>query len=207
MIWLVVLFVLLIVGGVAIVLAGSLLVSRYNSFVQVQENVDKAWGNIEVVLKQRSDELPKLIDVAEHYLKQERDLLREVTRARTAVQAAEGPRAEAEADQELRGALGDLFAVAEDYPELRSSEQFQQLQKRISSLEERIADRREFYNESVTIFNTRTRQFPDFLFARAMGVDERELFQVDEADTQDVDVGARLNVGTEQPSASQDDQP
>lgn len=182
----------IVIGCVVASVSGSFLISRYNSFVQVHENVDRAWANIEVMLKQRRDELPKLIDTATHFLEKERDVLREITEARTAVQQAEGPRAEAEADQLLRNALSDLFAVAEDYPELQASEQFQQLQERISSLEERIADRREFYNESATRFNARIRQVPDFVFARALDLDPRELFQADERDLRDVRVGGRL---------------
>ena len=194
----------IIVGCVVAALSGSFLISRYNSFVQVHENVDKAWANIEVILKQRSDELPKLIDTATHFLEKERAVLQELTEARAAVQQAEGPHAEAEADQQLRGALGNLFAVAEDYPELQSSEQFQQLQARISSLEERIADRREFYNESATRFNARTRQVPDFVFARALDLDPRELFQADEGDLADVDVSDHLDESRSAKTPSQE---
>ena len=196
----------IVIGCVVALLSSSFLVSRYNSFVQVHEDVDKAWANIEVMLKQRSDELPKLIDTATHFLTKERAVLQELTEARAAVQQAEGPHAEAEADQQLRGALGHLFAVAEDYPELQSSEQFQQLQTRISSLEERIADRREFYNESATRFNARSRQIPDFVFARALDLDPRELFQADEDDLRDVDVDERLAEAADAapPSAGQD---
>lgn len=191
---------LLLVGVVVTVFVGSILVSRYNSLVRVQENVDQAWANIEVMLKQRADELPNLIDTAEHFLKQEREVLEEITRARTAVQDAQGPRGEAEADNILREALGDLFAVAEDYPELQSSEQFQQLQERIAVLEERIADRREFYNESTTIYNTRIRQIPEILIAQALSLESRELFDVPDEDLENVDVGARL--GTDDPESS-----
>lgn len=183
---------ILVVGGVVAALIGSFLISRYNSLVQVQENVDQAWANVEVMLKQRAEELPKLIDTTTHFLEQERGILNEITEARTAVQEAEGPRAEAEADQQLRGALSSLFAVAEDYPELRSSEQFQQLQKRISSLEGKIADRREFYNESATIYNARIRQIPDLLFALALKLEPRELFEAEEGEMENVDVGAEL---------------
>jgi LemA protein len=191
---------LLFVGVVVAAFVGSILVSRYNSLVRVQENVDQAWANIEVMLKQRADELPNLIDTAEYFLKQEREVLEEITRARTAVQDAQGPRGEAEADNILREALGDLFAVAEDYPELQSSEQFQQLQERIAGLEERIADRREFYNESTTIYNTRIRQIPEILIAQALSLESRELFDVPDEDLEDVDVGARL--GTDDPESS-----
>lgn len=191
-----------VVVGVVAALSGSFLISRYNSLVQVQENVDQAWANIEVTLKQRAEELPKLIDTATHFLKQEREILNEITEARTAVQDAEGPRAEAEADQQLRGALGSLFAVAEDYPELRSSEQFQQLQNRISDLEGQIADRRELYNESATIYNARIRQIPDLLFALALKLEPRELFEAEDGEMENVDVGAELAAAQSGPEAS-----
>lgn len=185
-------FIAVLVLLLVLAVSGSFLVSRYNSFVQVHENVDKAWANIEVMLKQRSEELPKLIDAAQHFLEEEKDVLHEITEARTAVQKASGPSQEADADQQLRGALGRLFAVAEDYPELQSSDQFLQLQERISSLEERIADRREFYNESATIFNARIRQIPDFLFAMLLDLSKRELFEPEPGALEDVEVGDRL---------------
>lgn len=121
--------------------------------------------------------------------------MEELTAARTAVQAAAGPRSEAEADDQLREALGHLFAVAEDYPELQSSDQFLQLQERVSSLEERIADRREFYNESATIFNARIRQVPDVLFRLLLDLEPRELFRSSEEQMEDVDMGRRLEAG------------
>lgn len=206
MTWFSVVVFVLVVLGVALVaaavLSGFLLVSRYNRLVQVQENVDQAWANVEVVLKQRSSELPKIIDVARSYLEHEQDVLREVTQARSAAQQAQGPRAEAEADQQVRGALANLFAVSEDYPELHSNEQFLQLRERVSSLEERIADRREFYNESTTIYNTRIRQIPDVFFARVLKLSEHELFEAEEGALRDVDVGARLRAPAGSPSSS-----
>lgn len=185
----------------ALAVGGSFLVSRYNSFVQVHENVDKAWANIEVILKQRREELPSLIEAAQHFLEEEKDVLEAMTAARTAVQEASGPREEADADQQLRGALARLFAVAEDYPELQSSNQFTQLQERISALEERIADRREFYNEAATIFNARIRQIPDVLFAQLLDLEARELFEAEGEELKDVDVGDRLNDRSSRTSA------
>ena len=180
---------------VAAAVAAAFLVSRYNSLVQVKENVDKAWANIEVLLQQRSEELPKLIDTATHYLAREREILREVTEARSAARAAVGPREEAGADQRLRAALGNLFAVAEDYPELRSSENFQQLQERISALEGRIADRREFYNESTTLYNARIQQIPDVVIAAVLKLEPRELFRPDDDAMGDVEMADRLSAG------------
>lgn len=171
---------------------GSRLISRYNSLVQVRENVDQTWSNIDVVLKQRNSELQKLIDTVSAFREHEKEILREITEARQESLQAASPKAQAEADAHIRQGLDRLFAVAEDYPELKSSENFQQLQERISELEERISDRRELYNEAVSIFNARIKQIPDVLFARALEYSEHEMFEA-EGLSEDVDVGAALS--------------
>jgi LemA protein len=189
----------LVVGGVV---AYSVMV--YNSLVRLRRNIEEAWSNIDVLLKQRSDELPKLIDTAQEYMEYERDVLQRITEARTAVQQAGGPEEAAQADENLRGALGELFAVAEDYPELRSNENFQQLQGRISSLEEQIADRREFYNESVNTYNIRTNQIPYNVFANMMGYQDKELFEASEEERADVDITAEFGQGSQGTQGSQE---
>lgn len=191
--------VFLIVFAVAVLLLwyfGAKLVSRYNSLVQVDENVSQAWSNIDVMLKQRNDELSKLIDTVSEFQEHEKEVLDDITQARKEAMQASGPREEAEADAQLRQSLGRLFAVAEDYPELKSSENFQQLQKRIADIEERIADRRELYNESVSIFNARIKQIPDIVFAQMLDYSEREMFEAEEEELEDVDVQAQLSGAT-----------
>jgi len=178
----------LIVGGIV-----AYAVMIYNGLVRLRRNIEKAWSNIDVLLKQRSDELPKLIDTAEQYMEYEREVLQEVTEARTEVQKAQGPEETGQAEDSLQSALGNLFAVAEDYPELKANENFEQLQNRISSLEEQIADRREFYNESVNTYNIRINQIPYNIFARLMGYTDKELFQVSEQDRADVDIASQFN--------------
>jgi Uncharacterized conserved protein len=191
----------LVVGGVV---AYSVMV--YNSLVRLRRNIEEAWSNIGVLLKQRSDELPKLIDTAQEYMEYERDVLQKITEARTAVQQAGSPEEAAQADENLRGALGELFAVAEDYPELRSSENFQQIQERISSLEEQIADRREFYNESVNTYNIRINQIPYNFFANMMGYQDKELFEASEEERADVDITAQFSQGSQGAQGSQESQ-
>lgn len=186
---------LIIFGALfAIVLGygGAALISRYNRLVQVDENVSQAWSNIDVMLQQRNDELTKLLDTVSVFQDHEEDILKDVTRAREESIQASGPKEEAEADAHVRQGLGRLFAVAEDYPELKSSENFQELQDRISDLEGRIADRRELYNESVAIFNARIKQIPDVLFADLLDYSEREMFEA-EGDLEDIDVEAALS--------------
>lgn len=171
--------------------SGSRLISRYNSLVQVNQNVEQAWSNIDVMLKQRNDELPKLIDTVSAFKEHEEEILAEITQARQESMQASGPKEQAKADAHVRRGLGRLFAVAEDYPELQSSENYQQLQDRIADLEERIADRRELYNESVSIFNARIKQIPDVLFASLLDFSEREMLEASEGDTADIDVEAQ----------------
>lgn len=166
-------------------------ISLYNSLVTIKHNVAKAWANIDVLLKQRHDELPKLVEVCKQYMGYEKETLERVMKARSAVAAAReqsdisalGP-----AESQLRLGLGNLFAVAEDYPELRANENFQHLQQRISGLENAIADRREFYNESVNINNIRIEQFPDVIVARLFRFVEKVLLEFSEQEKSDVDL-------------------
>lgn len=185
--------VLFIVAGfvalVTLVLLVAYTISIYNQLVSLRERVDQAKQNIDVLLKQRQDELTKLIDAASEFMEQEEQVLTKLTEAREAADRADTPQQQADADQQIREALMDFEARAEAYPELRSQENMMQFQKRISEIESQIADRREFYNEAVTQHNTRIAQFPYVIFARQFGFDERELFRATEEETQDVDVG------------------
>lgn len=163
----------------------------YNNLVTLKHNVDKAWSNIDVLLKQRHDELPKLVEVCKQYMKFEQETLEKVMLARSQVfRAGEAGDMGAlgSAESSLRLGLGNLFAVAENYPELKANETFKHLQSRITSLEDQIADRREFYNESVNVNNIRIEQFPDVIIARLMGFRFRELLQFSAEETADVNL-------------------
>lgn len=178
-------------GIVALAFIYSTLV--YNNLVRLKHNVSMAWSNIDVLLKQRHDELPKLVETCKQYMTYEQETLEKVMRARSAVQSARaggdvgalGP-----AETQLRSGLMNLFAVAEAYPELKANESFQHLQARITGLENAIADRREFYNDSVNINNIRVEQFPDMVVARLFRFGPRELLEFSEEETRDVDVKA-----------------
>ncbi len=168
----------------------------YNGLVAVRHNVAKAWANVDVVLKQRHDEIPKLIATCKEYRQFEQEILANVVRARTAVQDAREQRdiaALGAAEGNLRSSLGSLFAVAEAYPVLKTNDNFMQLQSRISELESTIADRRELYNESVNINNVRVQQFPASLIAKRLGFGEARLLQFEVAETTDVDLKALLS--------------
>jgi LemA protein len=163
-------------------------VGIYNGLVRVKHAVDKAWANIDVLLKQRHDELPKLIETVKGYMQHERDLLTRITEARSHMSRARSIEEKGQADAEVRGALDRLFAVAENYPQLKADQSFQMLQGRISELEDQIADRREFFNHSVNAQNVRIEQIPDVVVARLMGLGPRTLFEAREEERRDVKV-------------------
>lgn len=184
--------VLLLIALIAIGLVVQA-VSIYNGLVQVKHQVDQAWSNIDVLLKQRHDELPKLIDALKGYVSHERGLLESVTALRARAQAPGAGPERVAAEEALSQGVSRLLAVAEGYPQLRASEVFMNLQQRISALEEQISHRREFYNAAVNINNVRTEQFPDLLLAGSVGLVRRALFEAAAAERADVDIAARLN--------------
>ncbi|MCP4765133.1 MAG: LemA family protein [Gammaproteobacteria bacterium] len=166
-------------------------VSIYNHLVRLKHNVSKAWSNIDVLLKQRHDEIPKLVETCKQYMKFEQDTLEKVMQARSRVSEARQSQDVAGlglAEGALRMGLGQLFALSEDYPELRANENFQHLQGRISTIENTIADRREFYNESVNINNIGIETFPDLIVARLFGFGPRDLLEFGASDIADVSV-------------------
>jgi LemA protein len=185
-------------GIVTVIVLGVLLVvviyaiMIYNNLVQIKHNVSKAWANIDVLLKQRHDELPKLVETCKQYMKFEQETLARVMEQRSRVFAAREAQnipQLGQAEGALRATLGSLFALAEAYPDLKTNQTFQQLQTRISSLENAIADRREFYNESVNINNIRIEQFPDSIVAGMFRFGPAQLLEFAAAEKADVDVG------------------
>ena len=171
-------------------------VMLYNGLVNLKHNVAKAWANIDVLLKQRHDELPKLVETCKQYMKFEQETLGKVMKARSQVadaRASQNMGALGTAESSLRGMVSNLFAVAEAYPELKSNENFQHLQGRISGLENSIADRREFYNDSVNLNNVRIEQFPDVVVARMFNFQPADLLEFDAAELTDVNVKQLFN--------------
>ena len=169
------------------------IVGIYNELVSLRENIKVSWANIDVLLKQRHDELPKLIETCKRYMQFEQDTLEKVMRARASVnQASESGNVAAvgAAEQQLRSGMTRLFAVAENYPQLKSDETFKQLQARITALEESIADRRELYNDQVNLNNIRVNMFPDVLIAQRFGFLPSHLLEFASEEKSDVDVGA-----------------
>lgn len=167
------------------------MVMKYNSLVSVKHNVTKALSNIDVLLKQRHDEIPKLVATCKQYMQHEQITLEKVITARNQVAAASQAgdiTALGKAEGQLRSSLGQIFALSEAYPDLKANQQFGHLQTRISGLENDIADRREFYNETVTINNARIEQFPDVIIARIMNFQAFKTLNFDATELSDVNV-------------------
>jgi LemA protein len=171
------------IGGVLIYA-----VILYNGLVRLRNENDRAWANIDVLLKQRHDEIPNLVETVKGYMQHEQQTLLAVTQARADSMNASSVGQKAVAELKIASALHSLFAVAENYPQLKANENFLKLQTRITELEERIADRREFFNDDVNTYNTRIGQIPDVFVASFMDLKRRELFKVSEQDRSQVEV-------------------
>jgi LemA protein len=183
---------LVVILALALALA-AYLIGIYNGLVSLRENVKVAWANIDVLLKQRHDELPKLVETCKRYMQFEQETLEKVMRARASVSQAStsgNVAAVGAAEQQLRAGVGRLFAVAESYPQLKSDETFKQLQSRITALEESIADRRELYNDQVNLNNIRVKVFPDVVIAQRFGFVPAQLLEFTNEEKRDVEVGA-----------------
>ena len=170
---------------------GGYLIGIYNALVRVSAAGKLAWSNIDVLLVQRHDELPKLVEVCRQYMAYERDTLERVMKARTGVDAARSSgdvNSVGAAERELRTGLTGLYAVAERYPELKANEAFRLLQARISGLETAIADRREVYNEAVNANNVRIQAVPDVFVARFGNCPPAQLMQFQAPEKSDVDM-------------------
>src|SRR5229473_7957992 len=160
---------LLATAALALFLTGIAIygVILYNELVRLRNENDRAWANIDVLLKQRHDEIPNLVACVKGYMDHERQTLEAVTQARAASMNAASIPQKAQADLLLTGALRSFFVVAERYPQLKADQNFLALQNRISELEERIADRRKFFNDDVNTYNTRIAQLPDVFLGAA----------------------------------------
>ena len=167
---------------------GIYAVILYNGLVRLRNENDRAWANIDVLLKQRHDEIPNLVETVKGYMQHEQQTLTAITQARAASMNAASIGQKALADFKMMTALHGLFAVAENYPQLKANENFLKLQVRISELEERIADRREFFNDDVATYNTRIGQIPDVFIASFMGLKARQMFKVSDEDRRLVEV-------------------
>ena len=163
----------------------------YNSLVNLRNQLQNAWAQIDVQLKRRYDLIPNLVEVVKDYMQYEQEVLTKVTEARAAAVSAQGPAAQARAENALTGALRQLFAVVENYPQLKANENVMRLQEELTGTENRIAFARQFYNDSVMRFNTRIQTFPTNVIAGMLGFTAQEFFEADEAEREPVKVDLR----------------
>jgi len=170
-----------IVLGVAALLV-IIIVAIYNGLVKAKIRTDEAWSDITVQLKRRGDLIPNLVSTVKGYAKHEKEVFENVTKARTAVMNAQGPAETAKADNMFEDALKSLFAVAENYPDLKANENFKHLQEELVDTEDKIQAARRFYNGSVRDLNTKIQVFPTNMIAGMLGFKQREFFEVDEAE-------------------------
>jgi LemA protein len=180
--------IVLIVIGVLVVLLIGWLILGYNGLVSRRNRVDGAWSQIDVQLKRRYDLIPNLVETVKGYAAHERGTLEAVTEARANAINAQGPAQQAEAENQLTGALKSLFAVSEAYPDLKANQNFLNLQEELTSSEDRIAYARQFYNDSVVSYNTKIQQFPTLFIANTFNFETRELFEAAPEDTEPVRV-------------------
>ena len=179
--------ILLVLLGV-VVLAGLALLGIYNGLVRSRVRAREAWSGIDVQLKRRASLIPNLVETVKGYAAHEKQVLENVTRARAMLEQAGGAAQAAQADNVLTGALRSLFAVAENYPQLRANENFLALQQELSDVEEKIAFARQFYNRNVMQFNTRIQVFPSCIIANMFNFERFDFFEAEETAREDVPV-------------------
>jgi LemA protein len=170
----------LIVIVVVVVLLLLYVIAAYNGLVKLRNRVENAWAQIDVQLKRRLDLVPNLVETVKGYAAHERQTLDAVIQARNAGVAAQGPQQEAEASNQLTGALRQLFALSEAYPDLKANQNFLSLQEELTATEGRVAYARQFYNDSVLGYNTKIQSFPAVVLAGALKFTEREYFEAEE---------------------------
>jgi LemA protein len=158
------------------------IIYQYNGLIQLRNRVKNAWSQIDVQLKRRADLIPNLVETVKGYAKHEKTVFENVTKARSSLMSAKTVQENAEANNMLTDSLKSLFAVAENYPELKASENFRQLQAQLSETEDKIAYSRQFYNDSVLMFNNKVQMFPSNILASLFHFTEAEYFEIAESD-------------------------
>ncbi len=172
----------LIILAVLVVLLIVYLIAAYNGLIRRRNQIENAWSQIDVQLKRRLDLIPNLVETVKGYAAHERETLDAVIQARnSAIAAPSSPHAQAEADTQLSGALRQVFALGEAYPDLKANQNFLALQEELTATEGRVAYARQFYNDSVLDYNNKLQQFPTMIYARMLKFEPREYFEADEA--------------------------
>jgi LemA protein len=173
---------------IIIVVIASWVVAMYNGLVVLRNRIENAWSQIDVQLKRRTDLIPNLLETVKGYASHEKEVFLKVTEARSALVNAQGVHDRAEANNMLTGALKTLFAVAENYPELKANQNFMMLQEELAGTESKIAYARQFYNDTVLKYDNKREKFPSNIIANMFGFKDREYFEVAEADREPVKV-------------------
>ncbi|WP_298944143.1 LemA family protein [uncultured Psychromonas sp.] len=171
------LFIIFIIVFI-IFLTCKFFINIYNRLVMLKFNTDKAFANIDILLMQRADEIPNLVKVLDKHTTYEKDTLQRLTELRTRCKSVSNQDEKVATHNEMTSLLGGVMAVYENYPELKSNASFLALQQRVSALEDNISDRREFFNESINLYNIGTKQFPDLLLAKLMSFELKSLLIV-----------------------------
>lgn len=174
--------VLAYVAGGAVVLLALITIYYYNKIVKLENRVDNAWAQIDVQLKKRADLVPNLVETVEGYMEHEREVMDQVSESREKMMNASSQEEEVQAGNDLGNALKSLFAVAEDYPDLKASQNFSELQQELSSIENKIAYARQHYNDSVMTFNNAIETFPAVIFANVFSKQEKDQLEIETAD-------------------------
>lgn len=180
----------IVLGAIALLVVW--IIAIYNGLVAMRQRANQAFADIDVQLKQRHDLIPNLVETVKGYAAHERGTLDAVVQARNAAMSAQGPAAQAQAENMLSGALRQLFALSEAYPDLKASANFQQLQRDLSDVENKLAAARRFFNNAVSEFNAGIQQFPAVLFAGAFGFAHREFFDVGDDQRKTLDVAPQV---------------
>jgi LemA protein len=176
-----------IIGITAVVII-LFVILLYNSLINLKNQVKNSWAQIDVQLKRRNDLIPNLIETVKGYMKHEKSVLEEITKARSAIMAATSPQAKAKASGMLSNTLKSLFAVAENYPTLKANENFMQLQEELSGTENKISYSRQHYNDVVMVYNIKIQKFPNNIFANMLSFKEEEQFKAAEEEKKNVKV-------------------
>ena len=181
MVWL---WIILIITGILILLV----ILSYNSLIRLRNQIDNAWAQIDVQLKRRFDLIPNLIETVKGYTKHEKGVLEEVTKARTAFMNANSVKEKAKAENMLEGTLKTLFAVSENYPQLKANENFLQLQEELSGTESKIAYARQHYNDMILEYNNKVQSFPTNILAKMFNFKEKESYPIPEEERKNIKV-------------------
>lgn len=178
---------LLVVLGVGVLFILYIIV-KYNQLVGLRNRIENAWAQIDVQLKRRYDLIPNLVETVKGYAKHEQDVFENVTRARSHMEQAGSVKEQGEAQNQITGALKTLFAVSENYPELKANQNFMMLQEELSGTESKLGFSRQFYNDQVMAYNTLVQSFPSNIIANSLGFKEKDYFPMDTAERENVDV-------------------